>query len=732
MGTVFLKVLNMGLTAGFLILAVMVLRLFLKKAPRWIVCLLWALVAFKLVCPFSPESAFSLIPSREPLPEKIMTGNSFEVNTGIGIVDTPVNAYLEDHYYEGVTVPEDNGNRMMNLFGVVWAAGVVLMLLYSLVSYYRLYRATRVCICTEKNIYRCDRIDTPFILGIVRPRIYLPSGMDKEQAACVTAHEKAHLRRRDHLWKPAGFLLLSVYWFQPLCWVSYILLCRDIELACDEKVIRTLGREDRKAYAEALLSCSIRQSILAACPLAFGEAGVKERVKKVLYYKKPAFRIILAAIVCCIIAAVCFLTAPKEAGESTSHEEETAAYMEDVRMRAEWYAKTAYQTALEGPDNYDYKSWRVKYWEKCYTYDDLEGKVYEVYRFDYEFLSGSPEDVVLAGGMAVTEDGWVTPDYPDSRYLVYERDGEKRTFVTMLFENDCEPGDEVFTGDLLTAIREGAAAGKEQSEEADQDEENGIRMPADYRVDVIARMRKVGRERWRSLPSPSGDVADTSGILCIGEIPEKNIRVYGYNDEEIGHQGVAIEFRHVRSGGVLEADSEMYYYDWFYTSPRMLLPSLYWDEANERLQMSCHVYTGTGAAAEELHILQRYGTMQETNFSLEDYCALLRERIGWNFDQETRKLTLTDQKTGKILAEAAVPADAGESVTDLELGMISGFEPGDEIKFTVFPGYYMDEMYGAAWYEGMPQLQFELLMTQGESGHLAFALGNVKVREKVW
>lgn len=194
-------------------------------------------------------------------------------------------------------------------------------------------------------------------------------------------------------------------------------------------------------------------------------------MKNVLHYKKPTFRIILAAVVCGILAAVCFLTNPKEAGESTSHEEETAVYMEDVRMRAEWYAKTAYQTALEGPDHYNYKSWRVKYWEKCYTYDNLEGKVYEVYRFDYEFLSGSPENVVTAGGMAVTEDGWVTPDYPDSRYLIYEKDGEQRTFVAMLFENDCSPGDEVFTGDLLTAMREEAADGKGQNTEGEQDGE---------------------------------------------------------------------------------------------------------------------------------------------------------------------------------------------------------------------------------------------------------------------
>lgn len=331
MGEIFLKVLNMGLTASWLILAAVVLRFFLKKAPKWISCLLWGLVAFKLICPFTVESAFSLIPSSEPLPGKIMSENTFRVDTGIGFVDTPVNEYLGDHYYEGITVPADSGNRVMNVLAVIWIAGVIAMILYSFISFYRLYRITRVSVRREENIFRCDRIDTPFILGVVSPRIYLPSGMEEGQAEYVIAHEQAHLKRRDHWWKPAGFLILSVYWFQPLCWVSYLLLCRDIELACDEKVIRTLGGENKKAYAEALLFCSVRQNAVAACPLAFGEVGVKERVKNVLHYKKPAFWIVLAALLCCITAAVCFLTEPERGEESAlAYKEENAASGEDA------------------------------------------------------------------------------------------------------------------------------------------------------------------------------------------------------------------------------------------------------------------------------------------------------------------------------------------------------------------------------------------------------------------
>lgn len=339
MGNIFLKLFNMGLTASSLILAVMVFRVVLRRAPRWIFCLLWGLVAFKLVCPFSIESAFSLVPSSEPLPGQIMTENTFYVDTGIELVDAPVNDYLGDHYYEGVSVPADNGNHVMDVLGIVWAAGVLGFALYGLISYYRLRRVTKASLQTAADIFQCDGIDTPFVLGIIRPCIFLPSEMGKEQAAYVIAHERAHLKRKDHWWKFLGFLLLSIYWFQPLCWAAYILLCRDIELACDEKVIRELDGENKKAYAQALLSCSIRQSAVTACPLAFGEVGVKERVKNVLHYKKPAFWIVAAAILCCVVAVLCFLTNPKKEEQNVTTPEQMAEREEMNRLTPEQTAE---------------------------------------------------------------------------------------------------------------------------------------------------------------------------------------------------------------------------------------------------------------------------------------------------------------------------------------------------------------------------------------------------------
>ena len=310
MDAVFLKILNMSFAASWLVLAIMLLRLVLRKAPRWIVCFLWAFVALRLLCPFTVESALSLLPSSEVLPVDVIENNSFDIHTGVDWIDMPANDYLGDRYYEEVTVPTDHGSAVMTLLCAVWVIGVLAMLIYASFSYLRLKKKVSACIRVSEDVRICDYIATPFILGILRPEIYLPSSMEPENAQYVLAHERAHLKRRDHWWKPLGFLLLAMHWFNPVMWVAYILLCRDIELACDEKVIREMGCEEKRAYSQALLQCSVPRRMIAACPLAFGEIGVKERVKSVVNYRKPAFWLILTAIVLCIAVAVCFLTNP--------------------------------------------------------------------------------------------------------------------------------------------------------------------------------------------------------------------------------------------------------------------------------------------------------------------------------------------------------------------------------------------------------------------------------------
>ena len=311
MAAVFLKLLNLSISASWLVLAVLVLRLISKRSPKWMNVLLWGIVALRLVLPFSIESALSLIPSAETVsPAAVQFDPAPTITSGVSVIDNAVNPSLSEHF---AAVPTASVNPLYvwtEIAGWVWLIGLGAMLLYALASYLRLRRRVSVSLPIQDNIYLCDAISSPFILGVVKPHIYLPSGLDEVQRQNVLSHERAHLARRDHWWKPLGFALLAVYWFNPVLWLAYTLLCRDIELACDERVIRTMDESAVKTYSTVLLACSMPRKAVITCPLAFGEVGVKERVRNALHYKKPAFWVVAASVAVCVVVAVCFLTNP--------------------------------------------------------------------------------------------------------------------------------------------------------------------------------------------------------------------------------------------------------------------------------------------------------------------------------------------------------------------------------------------------------------------------------------
>ena len=312
MSGIFLKLLNLSISASWLVLAVLALRLVLRRAPKWVNVLLWGMVALRLMLPFSIESALSLIPSAETLsPEVVQFDPAPTITSGVELIDNAVNPSLSESFAAAPLASVNPLYVWTYLAGWVWLIGLAAMLLYALVSYLRLRRRVSASIPLRENIYVCDEVPSPFILGIVRPRIYLPSVLDEAQRGSVLSHERAHLARRDHWWKPLGFALLAVYWFNPLLWLAYTLLCRDIELACDERVLRGMDAGQVKDYSSALLACSVPRRMLAACPLAFGEVGVGARVKNALRYKKPAFWVVAASVIVCIVVAVCFLTNPR-------------------------------------------------------------------------------------------------------------------------------------------------------------------------------------------------------------------------------------------------------------------------------------------------------------------------------------------------------------------------------------------------------------------------------------
>ena len=312
MAAVFLKLLNLSISASWLVLAVLVLRLISKRSPKWVNVLLWGIVALRLVLPFSIESALSLIPSAETVsPAVVQFDPAPTITSGVNIIDNAVNPSLSEHFAAVPTASVTPLYVWTEIAGWVWLIGLGAMLLYALVSYLRLRRRVSVSLCVRENIYLCDAISSPFILGVVKPCIYLPSGLDEVQRQNVLSHEQAHLARRDHWWKPLGFALLAVYWFNPVLWLAYALLCRDIELACDERVIRTMDESAVKTYSTVLLACSMPRKAVITCPLAFGEVGVKERVRNALHYKKPAFWVVAASVAVCVVVAVCFLTNPR-------------------------------------------------------------------------------------------------------------------------------------------------------------------------------------------------------------------------------------------------------------------------------------------------------------------------------------------------------------------------------------------------------------------------------------
>lgn len=297
MSTIFLSVLDMSLHGSVIVLAVLIMRLLLRKAPKGIMVMAWAVAAVRLLCPYVMTSVFSLMPALAHASQ----------TEGVEVLTLT----LPGEMLTLSALPSDGQGWLIQALTALWCVGVAAMLVYTVVAYRRTYHTLREAVPVKEHIYECDRIPTPFIFGLLRPRIYLPSSMDERDREYVVAHERAHLARFDHVWKPFGFAVLTLHWFNPLVWVAYVLFCRDMEMACDERVLGTLGADSKKPYADALINCAAPTRRIAACPLAFGETDVKARVRTVLRYRKPAWWLTTAAMLMCLLLCMCFLTDPK-------------------------------------------------------------------------------------------------------------------------------------------------------------------------------------------------------------------------------------------------------------------------------------------------------------------------------------------------------------------------------------------------------------------------------------
>ena len=399
---VFSLVLTMSLSASWIAAAVLVLRLCLKRAPKWVNVLLWGIVAVRLVLPVSIESPLSLLPRTEAILPAV-TAQPIQAGTAPAVGGAAAIA-------SGAAMRSQPGRT--TILAWVWLVGIAVLLLYTWISTQRLRRKVREAVRLQGNIYETEHIASPFVLGVLRPRIYLPYHMDSRDREQVIAHEQAHLRRGDHVWKPLGFLLLTIHWFNPLLWLSYVLLCRDIELACDEKVIKNLSCGQRADYMQALVTCSVNRRRIAACPLAFGEIGVKERVKSVMNYKKPTFWIILLAVAACVVLAVCFLTNPIGFRYDAAADPIVSAKYFDARNHTDPIAVDLSAAQI------DELSSRLDGLKNAKTSDTLAGWT-PMYQISAQLQDGS---YIRANGYSSADDTQVDIEWNDVHYLVTDRE----------------------------------------------------------------------------------------------------------------------------------------------------------------------------------------------------------------------------------------------------------------------------------------------------------------------
>lgn len=437
MAEIFQKALNMSIAAGWLILAVIALRLLLRRAPQRFRLLLWAVVGLRLALPWSIESALSLIPSAQTLPEGIMLERAPVLDTGISALNGAINPGFTTAFTPELGASANPLQVLLPIAAALWMLGAAAMLLWALVSWLRLRKRVREAVRLEENVYECE-IASPFVLGLFRPRIYLPFSLENGERELVLAHERAHITAGDHIIKPLGWLLLAAHWYNPLVWLAYALFCRDIELACDERVVRGLSLSDRADYSQALLDLSRPRGGVRACPLAFGESSVKGRVKSVLSYKKPAFWLVLLAVVVCVGAAVCFLTDPKEEAEPV--DDGDGGVVISARLEENFPAQVldyAFACTEEMAEELSYLGLKSAELTDLSCYAEVEapeGGTLLLFRLGARFELAEPESVAPAGGMVI-EDGWLTrPDSGGDRFMLLLRDGDDWRFIGLVTE----------------------------------------------------------------------------------------------------------------------------------------------------------------------------------------------------------------------------------------------------------------------------------------------------------
>lgn len=620
MAGIFLKIVNMSISACWIVLAIILLRIVLKKAPKWINCVLWGIAELRLVMPFSFESIFSLIPSAETI-TKVPYSPRPHIDSGVPVIDNQVNGYLQGNYFEGVSRPMGNFVDITTILAIVWVVGIVALLIYTLVSFLRLKSKIGTAVLLRDNIYQSEAVVSPFVLGIIKPKIYLPFNMNKQDIEHVIAHEQAHIRRKDHLWKPLGFLILTLHWFNPMVWLGYILLCRDIELACDEKVVKELNNEQRADYSQALLTCSVNRRMIAACPIAFGEVGVKDRVKSVLNYKKPAFWIIVVAVIASIVTAVCFLTNPKENTELSEIQNGT------YNLSNEVYFNGAYSYS----GNIENNSIEIKTKGGMHIYhfvgEELStGAIYEEVSLNKENFSDLFDNIEIWSDnknhkelLKNNKKAWFhnTPDdiggYP--YMLLLQKDGTlcmtfvdfengEPTTVRYIYELDytgnVENGYYMVVNDFTEKVLNSEYADKYMAIHYSTEEETnkpGINIGEVYGEDLI---EYLNSRQWKFCSAPWSDLSSPGSVEFI---ISEDCRITVYEKKSILSRAYAV---------VTENGEKTYYKakadDYSFAKSILKAPDLTSTEENTNINPSNQVHNNEDFVIQKLHYKNTDGT----------------------------------------------------------------------------------------------------------------------------
>jgi beta-lactamase regulating signal transducer with metallopeptidase domain len=430
----FLQILNMSITASYVILFVIVVRLLLKKAPKIFSYALWSVVFFRLICPFSFESIFSLIRiNTQTVPHTIMNAQVPQIESGVAVIDQIANHSLN----QSVSVPAlgASANTMqiwVAAAGTIWLLGILILLIYSIFTAVKLHNklksAKTICgdVSTELvcgNVFEIRGIKTPFVFGFFSPKIYLPAGLSEKERTYIIKHEQTHIRRFDHIIKPFAFLVLCIHWFNPLAWVAFFLMSEDMELSCDESVIRQLGSEIKKDYSTSLLSLSTGRRIIGGCPLAFGENNTKGRIMNILNYKKPAFWVVVVAVIAVVGIGIGLMTNPQ--GEQLTEEDYAERFIQEQLA--------AYKDATWA--NFENVDSEIITFERLDRFEGILDYPMEIWHIEYRW---KPEDIQEeALGNVKVVDGWIVED-DDMGFsaLIFSYKNSKPQYLGRLFTND--------------------------------------------------------------------------------------------------------------------------------------------------------------------------------------------------------------------------------------------------------------------------------------------------------